>query len=279
MEAIHYFNGQYLKKSEISISPNDVGFTRGYAVFEFFKVKGKTPIFWEDHLDRLEKSAAAIGLPIPLSRDELKTAILKLVEINGFDYSSIKVMLSGGVSADGFSPGTPTLLIQNNPFQDFGKELYDQGASLMLHEYQRDFLLVKSTYYVQAVALQQQWKSGGHLDVLYHKEGMVSEVSRSSIFIILNGQLITNKENVLQGVTQRNVIRAVKNDFEVVVREFSLVELLNAEEVFITSTTKKVVPIVKVGDTLIGSGKPGMKTLKILSLFEAYIEGFVSVEA
>lgn len=276
MEAIHYFNGEYLKKSEISISPNDVGFLRGYGVFEFFKVKNGTPIFWEDHLDRLEKSAEAIGLSLPLERGELKLVVLKLIEENGFDYSSIKIILTGGESSDGFSAGKPTLLIQNNPFKDFGDVLYEQGASLMLHEYQRDFPQVKSTYYVQAVGLQKQWQQAGHLDVLYHKDGMVSEVSRSSVFVIINGQLVTNKANVLRGVTQKNVIKAVEEEYDVAVREFSLVELLNADEVFITSTSKKVVPIVKVGDAVIGNGKPGTETQKIMEVFDAYIASVVA---
>lgn len=276
MEAIHYFNGEYLKKSEISISPNDVGFLRGYGVFEFFKVKNGTPIFWEDHLDRLEKSAEAIGLSLPIERDALKAVILKLIEENGFDYSSIKIILTGGESSDGFSAGKPTLLIQNNPFEDFGDSLYQEGASLMLHEYQRDFPQVKSTYYVQAVGLQKQWQQAGHLDVLYHKDGMVSEVSRSSVFIIINGQLVTNKANVLRGVTQKNLIKAVEKEYDVVVREFSLVELLNADEVFITSTSKKVVPIVKVGDAVIGNGKPGTETQKIMEVFDAYIASVVA---
>ena len=276
MEALHYYNEKYLKKNEISISPDDVGFTRAHAVFEYFRVENAQPIFMQDHLDRLWRSASGLNINIPKSREELIEIINELVASNGLESSAIKIMVTGGVSTNGFSPGEPTLLVMNLPFQSIDQKLYENGASVMVYEYQRDLPSLKSVEYAQALALEAQWKSEGHIDVLYHQGGIVSEVSRSSVFIVKDGAIKTNKVGVLAGVTQKNVIRAIGHQFPVEIGEITLNELIGADEFFITSTSKRVLPIVKVENELIGDGKPGKVSRKIKIQFEDYIKGLLN---
>lgn len=275
-ETVHYFNGRFVHKHQIQFSIDDVSILRGYSVFDFFKAKGATAIFLEDHLDRLEHSAAKLNLDLPISREEIKSIISELIVKNQFDYSSFKIIVTGGESPDGFSPGKPQIVILNNKFQDQSTDLYENGVSLMLHQYHRDLPEVKSTYYSQALSLQKSWMNDGHIDVLYHDGTYISEVSRSNVFYFDGDILRTNEEGVLSGVTRKNVLKSAANFFEIVIGPISLDELFKAEEVFMTSSSKRVMPIVKLGDQLIGEGKVGEKTKKMMQVFDQYIEQYVS---
>jgi len=276
MEALHYYNGQYLKKHEIHISPDDVGFLRGHGVFDFFRVEHGIPLFVEDHLDRLEASAEGFNIPMPMSREGLVEIIHHLIATNAYDSSSIKVIFTGGLSTDGFSPSKPTVLVLHQPFEGPDPKLYETGASLMLHHYHRDLPKIKSTQYAKALALQADWKSQGHIDVLYHEDHLISEVSRSSVFLFKDGILRTNEKNVLKGITQTNVIRAIEGHYPVEISDIKLEEVLTADELFITSTTKRVLPIVKVGENLVAGGKVGEHTKHVIDIFDNYITSYIT---
>lgn len=275
MKPVNYFNGQFLEKDQIHISVDNVGFLRGYGVFEFFKVYDEKPLFMEDHLDRLFKSAQGMNLEVPMEKEEIMAIVHQLIDRNQLPYSSMKVILSGGNSADGFTPGKPELMILNAPFSDPAPVLYEKGASLMLYHYHRDFPTIKSLYYATTVALQSEWKAKGHVDVLYHNGEEISEVSRSNVFIFKNGKLKTNVDGVLAGITRMHVLKAASDHFEVEVGVISLDQILNADEVFITSTSKKVLPIVKLDERPIADGAPGELTRKMISIFDDYIKDYL----
>ena len=275
MNPVNYFNGQFVEKEQMHISVDNVAFLRGYGVFEFFKVYGSKPLFMEDHLDRLFRSAAGMHLQVPKSKEEISGIVHELIRRNGLPFSTMKVILTGGNSADGFTPGVPELLIINSPFADAPIEVYENGASLMLYHYHRDFPTIKSLYYATTVALQSEWKAKGHIDVLYHNGEEISEVSRSNVFIFKKGKLKTNVDGVLGGITRMHVLKAAQSHFEIEIGVIRLDELLNADEVFITSTTKKVLPIVKLDNQLIGDGKPGSLTKRLIGIFDQYIEDYL----
>ncbi|KYG78393.1 hypothetical protein AWW68_06400 [Roseivirga spongicola] len=275
MNPVHYFKGEFVEKERIHISVDNVGFLRGYGVFEFFKAHGKQSLFMEDHLDRLFRSARGMNMTVPLSKQEIAGLVNELLRRNGFAYSSVKILLTGGDSVDGFTPGEPEIIILNNTFTDASDNLYQDGASLMLYKYQRDFPAIKSLYYATTVALQSEWKSKGHIDVLYHNGEEISEVSRSNVFVFKNGVLKTNEDGVLGGITRMHALRAARSNFEVEIGAVSLSELLEADEVFITSTTKKVLPIIRLDEQLIGDGKPGVQTKKMIEIFDQYIEDYL----
>lgn len=272
MEALQYYNGKYLKKNEISISPDDVGFSRGYAVFEYFRVEHNTPLFIEDHLDRLWASAQAFQLEIPETRQGIKNIVSTLIEKNQLGISAMKLMVTGGVSPNGFSPGEPTFLMMHLPFVQPDARLYTDGASLMTHAYHRDLPQVKSVAYAQALALEKEWKLKGHVDVLYFQNEWISEVSRSNVFVVKSGRIKTNKQDVLAGVTQKNVMLAVRNTFPLDIVNIKLQDVLDADELFITSTTKRVLPITRVDEHSIGTGRPGEITKEVSRLFEEQVK-------
>lgn len=275
-ELKHYHNGEILLESEITYSVNDVGLLRGYAVFDFFRIEGTTPVFIEEHLDRFEHSAKGFDLAIPISREEIKRVVSDLVQINRLPTGTIKIILTGGDSIDGFTPGEPNLTILNKPISYPSQLAYSEGAALMLHEYQREFPEIKSTNYLTALKLQKSWKANGFIDVLYHSEDRVWEVSRSNIYFFEGNKLVTNKEGMLKGITSSKVLEACKGVFKIDVRPMGLEELMNADEVFITSSTKLVMPVVRVGDKVIGNGKPGLKTAQVSVAYSDLVAKYIA---
>lgn len=273
---LHYFNGKFVEKHEIQFSIDDVGVLRGYSVFDFFKVKGEVPIFIDDHLARLTNSAKELNLKLPIDERQIRAVITELLNRNNLDYSSIKIIVTGGESADGFSPGKSQIVILNMPFADQPESIYLSGASLMLHEYARDLPEVKSTHYAQALSLQAAWLKGGHIDVLYHDGNLISEVSRSNVFFFEGNKLRTNHAGVLQGVTRKNVLKCAEDLFEIEIGPVSVKDVLAADEVFITSSSKRVMPIVKLGDQEIGGGQVGGNTQKLMLAFDQYIDKYVA---
>lgn len=118
------------------------------------------------------------------------------------------------------------------------------------------------------VWLQKEVKEKQADDVLYYKHDVISEFPRSNIFIINNnGELLTPANNILAGITRKKVLELAKDVIPVTMRDITLTELKNATEVFMTSTTKRLLPIVEIDGKKIGDGKPGKITTALYKLF------------
>ena len=274
-ELLHYFNGNYVPKDEIKLSIDDVGILRGYGVFEFMQAQGRIAVFAEEHIGRLMDSASAMNMTLPFGEDEFQSIIQAVLMKNQLEASSIKIIVTGGNTSDGFSPGYPTVIVLNMPLQLPPDDHYENGVSLMTYNYARDYPTVKSTYYAKALSLQKIWQKDNHIDVLYHDGTFVSEVSRSNVFFLKGGKLITNEEGILNGITRRSVIKTAKQFIEVELRPIKLSELYEAEEVFITSTTKMVMPVVRIDDQKIGNGKVGEQTREMMDAFRHHRQAYV----
>lgn len=112
------------------------------------------------------------------------------------------------------------------------------------------------------------------MDVLYHKNGEVSEVSRSNFFVVKNGTVITPDKHVLYGITRKKTIQLAKEICPVEERTVTIGEVANADECFITGTTKKVMPVVEIDGKPIGNGKPGRITRQLMALFRDFEENY-----
>jgi len=273
--AIQFYNGEFLPREAIKFSIDDVGILRGYGVFDFMRAIEGVPVFVEDHLDRFEKSAAIVGMELPFSREKIRSVIEELVTINGLPLGYIKLVMTGGDTADGFAPGKPNLAILNDVLENNAQKYFDEGTSLMTHDYTRDFPMSKTTGYVMAVKLLPEWKKEGHFDVLYHTQGTVTELSRSNIFFFKGDKLITNDNAILKGISRMKVLEVAAEMFETEVRDFTLDELRSADEVFMTSTNRRVMPVVRLDDQLIAHGRVGSNCKKLLKAYDEFVMAYV----
>jgi len=257
-----FINNELLPAEEAKLSVTDLAIQRGYGIFDFLVVVKGSPIFLDDHLNRFYHSAAAMRLPVALNKDELTRAIHLLIEKNQLLNAGIRITLTGGDSPDGYSIGIPNLIITQNPFQyTYTSPL--KGIRLITHEHQRQLPHIKTIDYAKAIYLQPTIKAAGADDVLYHNAGIITECPRSNFFIVnKKREVITPDKQVLAGVTRAKIL--LNKQFVVKEEPIALEALANAEEAFITSSTKNVLPVIAIDGKPIGNGAPGPVTQQLL---------------
>ncbi|WP_026752594.1 aminotransferase class IV [Sediminibacterium sp. C3] len=257
-----FINNELLPAEEAKLSVTDLAIQRGYGIFDFLVVVKGSPIFLDDHLNRFYHSAAAMHLPVALNKDELTRAIHLLIEKNQLLNAGIRITLTGGDSPDGYSIGIPNLIITQNPFQyTYTSPL--KGIRLITHEHQRQLPHIKTIDYAKAIYLQPTIKAAGADDVLYHNAGIITECPRSNFFIVnKKREVITPDKQVLAGVTRAKIL--LNKQFVVKEEPIALEALANAEEAFITSSTKNVLPVIAIDGKPIGNGAPGPVTQQLL---------------
>ncbi len=248
MTEFAFLNGLILPVAEANVNITDLAILRGYGVFDFFRAIEGKPIFMEDHLDRFAASTQKMNLTLPFSREVLRDSILELIKLNPHKLLGIKLLCTGGYSEDGYTPAeTPNVMMLAKPFS---MPASDKKAKLMLVEHVREMAEIKSINYVKPITLLPRMKTIGADDVLYHAGGIVSESSRSNIFIVKNEQVLTPVSNVLYGITRKNILAVANKHFDIVERDFTLEELLEADEIFMTGSTKRAAPVSQVDNKI-----------------------------
>jgi len=251
-------NGEFVPFQQSTLPVSDLIIQRGYGIFDFFLVRDRVPTYISFHLDRFIKSASIMGLGLKYTKEELTEVVLKLIAKNDIQNSSVKILLTGGASADDFtlSPEQSTLVIINKPFEVKWPESWKNGALLLTSNYQREMPEAKTINYIRSVSLSRKLAETQAAELLYLDRNWVRECSRSNVYIVKDSIILTPKSKILAGVTRRRILNTM--GFTVVEADFKLRELLNADEVFITSTTKGVLPIVQIDKHVISDGKIGL---------------------
>lgn len=268
MTSYFYFNGGIVPETDARLLVSDLGLLRGFGIFDFFRAIDGQPVFMDDHLARFEASATRLGLPLPLPAPVLRGIVAELTDRNPQPLLGLKMVLTGGYSPDGYTPAAePNFFIIARPFR-FADP--DTGLHFMTVEHQRQLPEIKSLDYLMPVHLLPRQRQLGADDVLYHHNGYVTESSRSNVFIIKNETLITPDAGMLGGITRRHLLALAARHMAVEERPVSLQEVLEADEVLTTGSSKRVVPVTRIDGRSIGSGLPGKITHKLYELFLSY---------
>lgn len=273
-----YLNGEILPVSKATVGVYDIGLLRGFGIYEAMATANRKPFMFADHMERFRRSTDEVHLKIPVSDDEILTAIQTLIakNVTGDGEAIIRFILTGGTAIGGieYDYNAPTFYILVEPMVPLDATYYTDGCSLTVSEHQRQFPQSKTTNYIQAVTLQESRKAAGALEILYVSQNKVLECATSNFFIVKNGIIITPKDNILFGITRKVTMSVAQPLFTVEEREITLEELYNADEAFLTSSFKDVVPVVKVGERLIGDGKVGTVTKKVIELFHDFVKKY-----
>lgn len=270
----HFFNGKLVSESEISISPREVGFSRGYAVFDFLRTYDHhRPFKLKEHVDRLFNSANLIGLQIPWSKQDVINWTLRTLEANNTpEEKFIKITISGGISQSMVPSDTPTIIIMIDPISPYPSEMYEKGVGVLSVKHQRYNPEAKSNNYIEGVRRTQEAKLIGAVEPLYYSDDQVFEGSNSNVFAVINNQLITPKTNILQGITRSTVLEILELDIPIKVEDFTFNTLLTAQEVFYTQSGKEITPITSIDGKAVGDGSVGPITKEVMRQFTAYIQ-------
>lgn len=263
-----YLDNQIVNDGVALLHVQDLSIQRGYAVFDFFRTLNTVPLFIDDHLDRFYTSAAAMHLKLDKSRGEIKYIVQELIKREDLPEAGIRLMLTGGYSSDGYQLAEPNLIITCNPAKTTTPEDFEKGFSIITYEHQRELPHIKSINYLMAVWLQPVLKEKNANDVLYYTKESITEFPRCNVFIVTReNKLATPAHNMLPGITRKNVLKLATGLLEIEERNIPVEELSTAKEIFLTATTKKIIPIVKVNGKQVGDGKPGVYTRKLYQQF------------
>ncbi len=263
-----YINNKFVTNQESLLHVKDLSIQRGYAAFDFFRTINGAPLFIDDHLDRFYTSAAAMHLQLNKSREEIKSIAQELIKQTAIPEAGIRLMLTGGYSPDGYQLAEPNLIITCNPAKTTTPEDFEKGYSIITHQHQRELPHIKSINYLMGVWLQPLLKEKQANDVLYYTKESITEFPRCNVFIVTDeNKLATPAYNMLPGITRKNVLKLATGLLEIEERNIPVEELATAKEIFLTATTKKIIPIVKVNGKQVGDGKPGVYTRKLYQQF------------
>ena len=272
-----YLNGRIVPLAEAAISPLDIGLLRGYAVFDLLRTVRGRPFLLPEHLRRLHTSATHLGLSVPATDDEIATVIDELLRLNGHAEATVRLVLTGGVSPDGmaFDPTTPTFLILIHELHELPASVHEVGGALLTECHTRELPRAKTTNYLTMLAARPRLAEAGALDLLYHDGKRVFEAASASVYFVRGTAILApSAEDVLWGTVGSLVLELAGDVYIVEQRDVSLAEALTADEVFLTSTTRGVVPIVRLDETVVGDGTPGPVTRALMALWnEALARG------
>jgi branched-chain amino acid aminotransferase len=281
MAATVNVNGRVFDQEHAVISVFDHGFLYGEGVYETLRTYNGQPFLFERHMRRLRKSADMLALGVPLTdaeidarfRDTMRTAGLG----DGVDGEAyLRILVTRGIGELTYDPTacpTPSVIVIAKRHVSPSAEVFDRGVKVALVPIVRNHPgsvnpLIKSNNLLNnALAMQEAFRHGGFEGVMRNYRGELAECTQSNLFIVKNGAALTPPidAGLLPGIT-REFLFDVGREAGITVREAVLRDddLFGADESFLTSTTREVVPIVRVDDRIIGTGHPGPVTRALL---------------
>lgn len=258
----------------------DRGFLYGDSVYEVTQTFEKRIFMLEEHLDRLFYSAMKMDMPMDYKREEITSHIKKVLERLNSESVYLRIVVTRGEGEIGLDPNLATknnLIIIAQEKEPNPSWWYDKGVSVIIAHVLRnpksslDPNIKSGNYLNNVMAMSEAKKSGAFDAIMLNAHGQITEATTSNIWIVRNNVLITPpiKAGLLGGITRRSLIKIAKdNGISVSEENFSARELMDADECFLTSTTKLIVPITKVDKTSIANGEPGAMTKKLLKLYK-----------
>jgi branched-chain amino acid aminotransferase len=265
-----YLNGEFVDSQTATVSVYDQGFLYGDGIFESFRSIGDRLYQFPQHYQRLKQSAEALYYPLTLSQAELESVLMELRERNRLHDAYYRITITRGRGEVGFQRSMAndlTCLIIGREFQAFDHKLYQEGIQLRVAETRRNAPeainpKIKSISNLNSLLGKLEAKAAGAFEVIMlNNKDHICEGASSNIFWVKDKWVFTPDAStgLLEGVTRSTIMRLCEEKLNrrVITGEFKLQDLKFADEVFITSTSLEVMPVVKIDDFIINQGQVG----------------------
>jgi branched-chain amino acid aminotransferase len=284
MAAIVNVNGRISDQATAVVSVFDHGFLYGEGVYETLRTYNGQPFLFDRHMQRLRKSAGMLALDVPLTDPQIEARFAETVRAAGLGTAAdreayIRILVTRGVGELTYDPAAcpdPTIVVIVKKHVDPSRDVFERGVKVALvpvirnHPGSVNPLIKSNNLMNNALAMQQALRSGGYEGIMRNYKGELAECTQSNFFIVKNGAALTPPidAGLLPGIT-RAFLFEIGAEMGVAVREQVLhdADLFGADECFLTSTTRELVPIVQVDDRRIGAGTPGPVTKALLASF------------
>jgi branched-chain amino acid aminotransferase len=276
-----FIDGKYYDERTAKVSVFDHGLLYGDGVFEGIRAYNGRVFKLKEHLDRLFYSAKAILLKIPMSHAELAKATVETCRKNKLREGYIRLIVTRGVGTLGLNPRScknPSVIIIAGKIQVYPPELYAKGMDIVTVPTVRNLHsavnpAVKSLNYLNNILAKIEANNAGVEEaVMLNAEGFVAECTADNLFIIKSGGLFTPplSAGALYGITRQTVIElAQAAGMKVSEPNLTRYDLFNADECFLTGTGAEIMPVVKIDNRVIGTGKPGKLTRELVEKYRA----------
>jgi branched-chain amino acid aminotransferase len=274
-----YLDGKFVDEADAKVSVFDHGLLYGDGIFEGIRLYGGNVFRLEEHLERLEYSARALLLTLPLSRKEMSWIVCETCRQNNLSDAYIRLVVTRGVGDLGLAPWLcpkPTTFCIASKISLYPQEHYDNGLAIVTVPTRRINPAalpptIKSLNYVNNILGKIEAKQFGALEaIMLNDQGYVAECTADNVFIVHKGEVITPSasQGALKGIT-RGTMFDIAKDIGVPIREADLTryDVWCADECFLTGTGAEVIPVVKLDGREIGTGKPGPITQRVLASF------------
>jgi D-alanine transaminase len=270
-----YLNGAFMPLAEARVPVLDRGFIFGDGVYEVVPVYARAPLRLAEHLARMQNSLDAIRLRNPLAADEWTRLVGQIIERNPWEDQSVYIQVTRGVAPrDQAFPAdaTPTVFIMANPMSKPSAEQRERGVGVITAE---DFRWqrcdIKSVSLLANCLLRQLAADAGCVEAVLLRDGYVTEASTSNVFLVKHGVIVSPPKDrrILPGITLDLVLdlaRAAKLPVEV--RPVAERELREADEIWVSSSTKEVLPVTTLDGKPVGGGKPGPMYARMHGLYQ-----------
>ncbi len=276
-----YLDGQFVSEADAKISVFDHGLLYGDGVFEGIRMYHNRVFKLKEHIERLYWSAKAILLDIPMTQQEMIDATVETCRQNNLRDGYIRLLVTRGKGTLGLDPRRcpkPSIIIIAATIQLYPEKYYQEGLTIVTVPTTRNLVnsvnpAIKSLNYLNNILARIEANNAGVEEaIMLNSEGFVAECTGDNVFIVQKGRLYTPplSAGALYGIT-RNTVLDVAKDLGIQYSEPNLTryDVYNAEEMFLTGTAAEIIPVVKVDGRVIGTGKPGPVTAKLLAGFQA----------
>ena len=278
-----YINGRFFPKEEAKISVFDHGLLYGDGVFEGIRCYKGVVFKLREHIDRLFESAHSLVLSIPLSKEKMIEAVLETVKVNRLKDAYIRVMVTRGEGDLGLDPYKckhPTVIIIVDKIALYPPQMYKQGLEIITVPTIRNLPealnpQIKSLNYLNNILAKIEAINAGYQEaIMLDSMGYIAECTGDNIFLVKKKELYTPPQcmGTLRGIT-RDTVLELASQLGIPVHEHVLTrhEMYISDEVFLTGTAAEIVPVVKVDGRVIGTGKPGEITLRLIEEFRKLV--------
>lgn len=269
-----YLNGEFLPLSEAKVSVLDRGFLFGDGVYEVIPSYSGHLFRLQDHLNRLQASLNQIRLKFSYDLDQWLAILKPLLEQAKDQYIYLQITRGVAMKRDHAFPAepVPTVFAMCSDIKPFAGA--ESGVKALTMEDSRwEMCNVKATTLLANVLLRQEAIEQGCAEAILHKNGYVTEGAASNLFAVIDGSLLTPAKTaeILPGITRQVILElAEKNGFQQSEEIISLEALQTASEIWITSSTREIVPVVELDAKKVGNGMPGPVFQKMNKLFQEY---------
>jgi D-alanine transaminase len=272
-----FLNGKFMPVEEARVPVLDRGFIFGDGVYELVPVYSRVPFRMDEHLARLERSLAAVRIRNPYSRAEWRDILLKVVEKQPFEDQGIYFQVTRGVAKrDHAFPkdAAPTVFVMSNPLTCPPKALVEGGATAVTATDDRwHHCDIKSISLIGNCLLRQVSVDAGAVETILFRDGKLTEASASNVFVVRQGVILSPPKSnlILPGITYDVVVElALGANLPFEFRDVSEAEVRSADEVWVTSSSKEVLAIVKLDGKPVGAGVPGPVFSSMYRLYQEF---------